>query len=74
LHELGDILYVEQQLAEETLPRLIEEVQDPEFREALDEHLKQTRGHVTKVEKVFALVGESRGSSPSTTRCRGDSR
>ena len=47
LHELGDILYVEQKLAEETLPKLIEEVQDSEFRDALDEHLMQTKKHVT---------------------------
>jgi ferritin-like metal-binding protein YciE len=65
LHELGDILYVEQQLAEETLPTLIEEVQDAEFRDALDEHLKQTRGHVTNVEKVFKLVGEE----PTSETC-----
>lgn len=67
LHELGDILYVEQTLAEETLPKLIEEVQDPEFRDALDEHLKQTRGHVTNVEKVFKLVGEE----PKAETCIG---
>jgi ferritin-like metal-binding protein YciE len=58
LHELGDILYVEQQLAEETLPKLIGEVQDKEFRDALDEHLTQTKNHVSNVEKVFELLGE----------------
>ena len=31
-HELGDILYVERQLASETLPKLISEVKDEEFR------------------------------------------
>ena len=34
LHELGDILYVERKLARETLPKLIEEVNDEEFRPA----------------------------------------
>jgi ferritin-like metal-binding protein YciE len=67
LHELGDILYVEQTLAEQTLPKLIEEVQDPEFHDALDEHLKRTRGHVTNVEKVFKLVGEE----PKAETCIG---
>ena len=28
LHELGDILYVERNLVEEALPKLIDEVQD----------------------------------------------
>jgi len=36
LHELGDILYVERKLAEETLPKLIEEVQDEEFARELE--------------------------------------
>ena len=34
LHELGDILYVEQKLADEVLPKLISEVSDDEFRTA----------------------------------------
>ena len=32
LHELGDILYVERALAKETLPKLIGEVSDEEFK------------------------------------------
>ena len=38
LHELGDILYVERQLADEVLPKLISEVQDDEFESALKDH------------------------------------
>ena len=67
LHELGDILYVERALADETLPKLIEEVQDSELRDALDKHLKQTRGHVRNVEKVFGIVGEE----PKAEECIG---
>ncbi len=58
LHELGDILYVERQLAQETLPKLIDEVSDEEFRSGLESHLEQTRGHVAKVEQVFKLLDE----------------
>jgi len=58
LHELGDILYVERALADETLPKLIGEVQDEEFRQGLEQHLEQTRQHVANVEKVFELLGE----------------
>ena len=43
LHELGDILYVERALADETLPKLIGEVTDDEFRASLEQHLEQTR-------------------------------
>ena len=58
LHELGDILYVERQLAQETLPKLIDEVSDEEFRSGLESHLEQTRGHVANVEQVFKLLNE----------------
>jgi ferritin-like metal-binding protein YciE len=58
LHELGDILYVERSLVSDALPKLISEVQDKEFRSALEEHLGQTRGHVTNLEKVFKLLDE----------------
>jgi ferritin-like metal-binding protein YciE len=58
LHELGDILYVERKLADETLPKLIEEVNDEEFTAGLEQHLKETRKHVANVEQVFELFGE----------------
>ena len=58
LHELGDILYVERALVDETLPKLIAEVQDEEFRSGLEKHLEETRRHVTNVESVFEALGE----------------
>ena len=58
VHELGDILYVEQQLATKALPKLISEVKDDEFRSALEDHLRQTKKHVSNVEQVFELLGE----------------
>ena len=59
LHELGDILYVERKLADKVLPKLIDEVTDDEFRSGLENHLKETRQHVTNVEQVFELLGET---------------
>ena len=64
LHELGDILYVEKGLADETLPKLIDEVDDEEFQQGLERHLKETRRHVTNVEKVFELLGEEAEVEP----------
>lgn len=58
LHELGDILYVEQALAGEALPKLISEVTDDEFREALESHLEETEGHVNRLKSVFEQLGE----------------
>ena len=59
LHELGDILYVERSLAEEALPKLIDEVEDAEFRSGLEKHLEQTQRHVVNVETVFEILGET---------------
>ncbi len=57
-HELGDILYVERDLASKTLPKLIDEVKDDEFKAGLESHLEQTKQHVKNVEKVFEIFGE----------------
>ena len=59
VHELGDILYVERSLAEEALPKLIDEVQDAEFKSGLENHLAQTKRHVVNVETVFEILGET---------------
>jgi ferritin-like metal-binding protein YciE len=67
LHELGDILYVERALASETLPKLIEEVSDDEFRTGLEHHLDETRRHAKNVEQVFELLGED----PQPEECIG---
>ena len=67
LHELGDILYVEQKLTGEVLPKLIAEVQDPDFRKGLERHLEQTKGHVTNLEQIFDSMGEQ----SETEKCLG---
>ncbi len=58
LHELGDILYVERKLSDEVLPKLIDEVTDDEFKSGLENHLQQTKQHVSNVEKVFRIFDE----------------
>src|SRR5919202_1048096 len=60
LHELGDILYVEEKLEQEVIPTLLAEVQDDEFKKGLEKHLEQTRQHVENVEEVFSKLGEER--------------
>jgi ferritin-like metal-binding protein YciE len=67
LHELGDILYVERKLKDEVLPKLIDEVESPEFRKGLERHLEQTKGHVTNLEQVFDMLGEE----PKAEKCVG---
>jgi ferritin-like metal-binding protein YciE len=67
MHELGDVLYVEEKLEQEVLPQLIEEVTDPELRKGLEKHLEQTRSHVENVESVFEELGEQ----PTSEQCIG---
>ena len=67
LHELGDILYVERKLAEEVLPKLIDEVGSADFRKGLERHLEQTKGHVTNLEQAFDMLGEE----PKVEKCIG---
>ena len=67
LHELGDILYVEEKLTQEVLPKLIQEVQNAGFRKGLERHLEQTGGHVTNLEQIFDALGEQ----SETEKCLG---
>ena len=67
LHELGDVLYVEEHLEQEVLPKLIGEVTDEELRKGLEKHLEQTRSHVENVESVFEQLGEQ----PTQEECVG---
>jgi ferritin-like metal-binding protein YciE len=56
---LGDILYVEEQLVGNVLPRLISQVGDDELRSVLEKHLAQTSRHIENVDRVFEVLGES---------------
>src|SRR5688500_15229973 len=67
LHELGDVLYVEQRLADEVLPKLIGEVQDAELKQGLEKQLKETERHVTDGVQGFDELGEQ----PSAEKCIG---
>jgi ferritin-like metal-binding protein YciE len=47
----------EQKLVKKGLPAMIEASDSPELRSALEQHLEETRNHVTRLERVFAVVG-----------------
>ena len=54
---LKDIFWAEQQLLQE-LPKLKAAATSNELMHAIDEHLAQTRWHVKRLEKVFAITGQ----------------
>ncbi len=67
LHELGDILYVEEKLEQEVLPKLLDEVKSETLQKGLESHLRETRGHVENVEEIFTKLGEE----PTAEQCIG---
>jgi ferritin-like metal-binding protein YciE len=54
--ELADIYDAEQQLINQ-LPKIAQTVQNSSFRSAIEEHLKETRQQVIRLERVFEMVG-----------------
>lgn len=58
VHTLQDIYYAEQQITK-ALPKMIAKVTDPQLKQAFQSHLGETRNHVSRVEQVFEMHGES---------------
>ena len=55
--QLQDIYYAEQQLLR-ALPEMQKAATTEELEDAFAEHLRQTERHVTRLEKVFQLIGK----------------
>jgi ferritin-like metal-binding protein YciE len=56
-HTLQDIYFAEQALAR-ALPKAERAANHRELKDALSSHLRETRSHVTTLEKVFATIGK----------------
>lgn len=66
VHELKDIFSAEKQIAR-ALPKLAKAVNSEELRSALEEHLEQTEGQISRLEKIFKILGEN----TSGPKCKG---
>jgi ferritin-like metal-binding protein YciE len=55
--ELKDIYWAEKALTK-AIPKMIKNATDEELSEALTGHLEVTKNHVTRLEDVFAAIGE----------------
>jgi ferritin-like metal-binding protein YciE len=53
--ELRDIYDAEKQLTK-ALPKLVKKASNEELKDAFNEHLQQTEGHVERLEQVFELI------------------
>jgi ferritin-like metal-binding protein YciE len=56
VHQLRDIYYAEKQLVK-ALPKMIDKATSPALRQGLESHLGETKGHVSRLEKVFEMHG-----------------
>lgn len=57
VEQLQDIYWAEQKLVK-TLPKLEEAASSGELKQAFSSHLQETKNHVSRLEKVFEIVGE----------------
>jgi ferritin-like metal-binding protein YciE len=64
VHMLKDIYYAEKQIVK-ALPKMIDKATDADLKTGLRNHLDETRNHVARVEKVFAM----HGVEPATVDC-----
>jgi ferritin-like metal-binding protein YciE len=55
--ELKDIYHAEKQLVK-ALPKMVKNASSKELQSALKTHLQVTKGHVTRLEKVFKVLGK----------------
>jgi ferritin-like metal-binding protein YciE len=55
--ELSYAYDCEKKLVEKGLPEMIENASSRELKSALEEHLQQTRTHVTRLQRVFSAIG-----------------
>lgn len=65
-HELEDLLSAEQQLVE-ALPKMAEAATLPALKTAFKDHLKETKTHVSRLEKAFKTLGKQ----PKAHTCKG---
>ena len=47
----------EQKLVKKGLPLMIESSTSPELRNAFEQHLEETRSHISRLERVFSIAG-----------------
>jgi ferritin-like metal-binding protein YciE len=56
VHTLRDIYYAENQILK-ALPKMIDKATNPELKSGFQSHLRETEVHVTRLERVFQMLG-----------------
>lgn len=66
IDELKDLYNAENQLVK-ALPKLTKAASSPKLKQGFEEHLEQTKGHVSRLEEIFEALDES----PKGKKCKG---
>jgi ferritin-like metal-binding protein YciE len=66
IDELKDLYSAETQMVK-ALPKIAKASSNPQLRQAFEEHLRQTSGHVSRLEQIFEMLGEK----PTGKKCLG---
>ena len=66
IDELKDLYNAENQLVK-ALPKMAKAASSEKLRAGFEEHLEQTKGHVSRLEQIF----ESLGENPKGKKCKG---
>ena len=66
IEEMRDLYNAENQLVK-ALPKMVKAASNPELKEAFEQHLEETRGHVERLEEIFRKLGKK----PSGKTCKG---
>jgi ferritin-like metal-binding protein YciE len=64
--ELSDVYSAEKQITK-ALPKMAKAATFQELQDAFSRHLKQTEGHIVRLEQVFDMIGEK----PKRVKCKG---
>jgi ferritin-like metal-binding protein YciE len=66
IDELKDLYSVENQILK-ALPKMIKKAASPELKAGFEKHLKETEGHVERLDKIFQELDEN----PKGKKCKG---
>ena len=56
LHTVKDVYFAEHEIVK-TLPKMSKAAKAPALKQAFDKHLAETKGQITRLDKVFKLIG-----------------
>jgi ferritin-like metal-binding protein YciE len=63
LDELRDVYHAEKQITK-ALPKMVKAASNKSLAQAFADHLKETEGHVARIEEAFSTLGESVKAKP----------